>query len=88
MLIGARPHTDWLPPEISRDRRGFLWTGDELRDDDGWPLGRRPVAMETSMPRVLAAGDVRQASVKRVASAVGEGSIAIQLVHGLLAKEQ
>ena len=88
VMIGARPHTGWLPPEVSRDRRGFLWTGDELRDDDGWPLARRPVAMETSMPRVLAAGDVRQASVKRVASAVGEGSIAIQLVHGLLAGEQ
>lgn len=87
VLIGARPYTDWLPPEISRDRRGFLWTGDELRGDDGWPLQRRPVALETSMPRVLAAGDVRQASVKRVASAVGEGSVAIQLVHELLSEE-
>jgi thioredoxin reductase (NADPH) len=87
-LIGARPHTDWLPAEVSRDDRGFLLTGDELDEGNGWPLERRPVALETSMPGVLAVGDVRRASVKRVASAVGEGSIAIQLVHGLLAGGQ
>ena len=88
MLIGARPHTDWLPAEIARDAHGFLLTGEELADDDGWPLERRPLSLETSMPGVLAAGDVRHASVKRVASAVGEGSIAVQLVHSLLADER
>jgi thioredoxin reductase (NADPH) len=69
---------------MARDDRGFLLTGAELGDHD-WPLERGPVPLETSIPRVLAAGDVRRASVKRVASAVGEGSIAIQLVQGLLA---
>jgi thioredoxin reductase (NADPH) len=88
VLIGAHPHTDWLPPEITRDGNGFLLTGDELPDDCGWPLERRPQKFETSMPGVLAAGDVRQASVKRVASAVGEGSIAIQLAQALLADER
>jgi thioredoxin reductase (NADPH) len=84
VLIGARPHVDWLPPEIARDEYGFLLTGTDL-DGHGWPLDRQPLSLETSMPGVLAAGDVRSASVKRVASAVGEGAIAVQLVHGLLA---
>ncbi|HEY4094808.1 MAG TPA: FAD-dependent oxidoreductase [Baekduia sp.] len=84
VLIGARPHTDWLPLDIARDRHGFLYTGDTLPDRNGWPLDRPPSALETSMPGVLAAGDVRHGSVKRVASAVGEGSIAVQLVHDLL----
>ena len=88
VLIGARPHTDWLPEEITRDRRGFLLTGEELSDGDDWPLERRPYSLETGMPAVLAAGDVRHASVKRVASAVGEGSIAIQLVYNLFADER
>ena len=87
VLIGARPHTDWLPGEIARDRHGFLYTGEDLPADHDWPLDRRPLALETSMPGVLAAGDVRHGSVKRVASAVGEGSIAAQLVHALLAEE-
>src|SRR5215210_4280264 len=86
VLIGARPHTDWLPPEIFRDAHGFLLTGDEL-PSEAWPLERRPFTHETSMPGVLAAGDVRRGSVKRVASAVGEGSFAIQLAHSLLAYE-
>ena len=86
VLIGARPHTEWLPGEIGRDAHGFLLTGDEL-SRDAWPLERRPLSHETSMPRVLAAGDVRRGSVKRVASAVGEGSIAIQLAQSLLAYE-
>jgi thioredoxin reductase (NADPH) len=88
VLIGARPHTDWLPGKIVRDERGFLYTGEDLPSDHGWPLERRPLGLETSMPGVLAAGDVRHASVKRVASAVGEGSIAIQLVHNLVADER
>jgi thioredoxin reductase (NADPH) len=84
VLIGARPHTDWLPPAIARDESGFLLTGEELTDGSDWPLQRQPYPLETSMPGVLAAGDVRQASVKRVASAVGEGSIAARLLHNLL----
>jgi thioredoxin reductase (NADPH) len=88
VLIGSRPHTDWLPAEIARDRRGFVLTGDELTDRGDWPLERRPFTLETSMPGVLAAGDVRHASVKRVASAVGEGSIAIQQVQHLFADER
>jgi thioredoxin reductase (NADPH) len=87
VLIGARPRTDWLPGEIARDREGFLFTGEDLPAENEWPLERRPLALETSMPGVLAAGDVRHGSVKRVASAVGEGSIAAQLVHSLRAEE-
>ncbi len=85
VLIGARPRTDWLPEQIARDGQGFLLTGADLADDHRWPLQRRPSLLETSMPGVFASGDVRDGSVKRVASAVGEGSIAIQLVHSLFA---
>jgi thioredoxin reductase (NADPH) len=86
VLIGAEPHTTWLPGEIERDSRGFIVTGPDLLRDDGlpprgWSLGRLPLPMETSMPGVFAAGDVRCGSVKRVASAVGAGAIAIQSVH-------
>jgi thioredoxin reductase (NADPH) len=88
VLIGARPHTDWLPEGIARDPGGFLFTGEEVADGHGWPLERDPLALETCMPGVFAAGDVRHASAKRVASAVGEGSIAIQLVYGLLADDR
>jgi thioredoxin reductase (NADPH) len=84
VLIGARPHVEWLPREIARDSHGFLLTGVDV-DGPDWPLERRPLPLETSMPGVLAAGDVRHASVKRVASAVGEGGTAVQLVHTLLA---
>jgi thioredoxin reductase (NADPH) len=88
LMIGARPRTDWLPEEISRDSRGFVLTGLHLGEDCAWPLERRPFPLETSMPGVLAAGDVRHGAVKRVASAVGEGSIAIQIVHQLVAEER
>jgi thioredoxin reductase (NADPH) len=88
VLIGAEPRTDWLPSEIERDDKGFVLTGqDLLRNEpmlEGWPLERAPLLLETSMPGVFAAGDVRHRSVKRVASAVGEGSIAIQLIHEYL----
>jgi thioredoxin reductase (NADPH) len=88
VMIGARPHTDWLPDEIARDDRGFVLTGADLAAADGrWPLERGPLPLETSMPGVFAAGDVRRESVKRVASAVGEGSIAVQSVHRFLGTE-
>jgi thioredoxin reductase (NADPH) len=83
-MIGARPHTEWLPPSIERDRDGFVLTGQDLSSTTLGALDRPPLALETSLPGVLAVGDVRHGSVKRVASAVGEGSIAIQLVHRLL----
>jgi thioredoxin reductase (NADPH) len=88
LMIGARPRTDWLPPEVARDARGFVLTGSDVGADSGWPLERSPFLLETSMPGVFAAGDARRGAVKRVASAVGDGSIAIQLVHRLLATER
>jgi thioredoxin reductase (NADPH) len=84
VLIGARPQTGWLPAELARDEHGFLFTGEDLARGD-WPLERRPLSLETSMPNILAAGDVRHGSVKRVAAGVGEGSTAVQMVHQLLA---
>ncbi|MGY1823296.1 FAD-dependent oxidoreductase [Geodermatophilus sp. SYSU D00079] len=85
LMIGARPHTEWLPETVDRDDAGFVLTGPDLSDAAVRALGRRPLPLETCVPGVLAAGDVRHGSVKRVASAVGEGSIAIQFVHRLLA---
>ena len=88
VLIGAEPRTQWLPDAVVRDRWGFVVTGADLLADgrlpDGWPLARPPMFLETSLPGVFAVGDVRRGSVKRVASAVGEGSIAIRLVHDYL----
>lgn len=88
VLIGATPSTDWLPPEIQRVGPGYIVTGQDLMNDGQlprhWSLSRPPLLLETSMPRVFAAGDVRHRSVKRVASAVGEGSIAVQLLHQVL----
>lgn len=80
ILIGAKPYTEWLPDEIERDRWGFIVTGRDLPEGP-WSSPGRPLLLETSMLGVFAAGDVRQGSVKRVASAVGEGSMAIRLVH-------
>jgi thioredoxin reductase (NADPH) len=88
LMIGARPHTGWLPAEIDRDAEGFVLTGTDLRDRPAWRLDRSPFLLETSMPGVFAAGDVRHGSVKRVASAVGEGSVAIQLLHRLFAADR
>jgi thioredoxin reductase (NADPH) len=85
LMIGARPHTDWLPETVEQDEDGFILTGPDLSDDAVRALGRAPLPFETSMPGVFAVGDVRHGSVKRVASAVGAGSIAIQGVHRLLA---
>ena len=88
LMIGASPRTDWLPPEVARDSGGFVLTGTDLGEEHGWPLERSPTLLETSVPGLLAAGDVRHGSVGRVAAAVGEGSVAVQTLHGLLAGEQ
>ncbi|MCU1451836.1 MAG: response regulator receiver modulated FAD-dependent pyridine nucleotide-disulfide oxidoreductase [Acidimicrobiales bacterium] len=88
VFIGAAPRTDWLGKEILRDDNGFVLTGPDLIVDGqlpaGWPLERQPYFLETSVPGVFAAGDVRGQSVKRVASAVGEGAMAVTLVHRYL----
>jgi thioredoxin reductase (NADPH) len=85
VFIGASPRTDWLG-EVARDSHGFVLTGTEVTTSDTpWGLARAPFALETSMPGVFAAGDVRQESMKRVASAVGEGAMSIYLVHRYLA---
>jgi thioredoxin reductase (NADPH) len=81
VLIGAHPYTDWLPAEITRDEFGFVVTGSA---GTAWALERPPFMFESTMPGVFAVGDVRSGSVKRVASAVGEGSVAIQNVHQYL----
>jgi thioredoxin reductase (NADPH) len=83
-FIGATPRTDWLPPEIERDEKDFVRTGILLADSPHWTLKRQPFLLETSRPGVFAAGDVRSGSVKRVASAVGEGSMSVQFVHEFL----
>ena len=87
LMIGANPHTDWLPGEIARDPQGFVLTGTDAQASPAWPLEREPFPLETTMPNVLAAGDARHSSVKRVASAVGEGSVAVQFLHRLLAEK-
>jgi thioredoxin reductase (NADPH) len=88
VFIGAEPHTDWLAGVVERDERGFIITGSDLLHDGklprGWPLDRDPFLLETNVPGIFAAGDVRHGSVKRVASGVGEGSIAVQFVHQYL----
>jgi thioredoxin reductase (NADPH) len=87
VFIGAAPRTEWLGAEMVRDPHGFVVTGPELSADPkaAWPLDRAPFALETSIPGVFAAGDVRQHSMKRVASAVGEGAMAVYLTHRYLA---
>jgi thioredoxin reductase (NADPH) len=90
LMTGAEPHTQWLEGCVALDSHGFVKTGVDLTADDlaksRWPLARGPLLLETSRPRVFAVGDVRSGSVKRVASAVGEGSICVQLVHRTLAE--
>jgi thioredoxin reductase (NADPH) len=85
VFIGVEPHTDWLPKEILTDDAGFILTGSELANSTHWSLSRPPFYLETSHPGIFAAGDVRAGSVKRVAAAVGEGSMAIHFVHQVLA---
>ncbi|MEA2159213.1 MAG: thioredoxin reductase [Solirubrobacteraceae bacterium] len=84
VFIGATPRTDWLAGVIKRDERGFVLAGRDVQGD-GWPLNRDPYLLETSVPGVFVAGDVRARSIKRVASAVGEGSMAVSLIHQYLA---
>jgi len=90
VFIGAAPRTDWLDGFVERDDRGFIRTGPDLlregKRPPGWTLERDPYLLETSVPGIFAVGDVRHGSVKRVASSVGEGSIAIQFIHSHLAK--
>lgn len=83
-FIGAVPRTDWLPAEIERDDKGFVRTGTGLAKSSQWTSLRPPFLLETSRPGVFAAGDVRADSIKRVASAVGEGAMAVQFVHEYL----
>ncbi len=89
VFIGAQPGVEWLPPSVLRDEKGFVLAGPDLRRDgkmpEGWNENREPFLLETSVPGVFVAGDVRHGSVKRVASAVGEGSIAVQFAHQYLA---
>jgi thioredoxin reductase (NADPH) len=89
-MAGASPNTEWLRGCVAMDDKGFVLTGSDLHADvlraSKWPLDRHPHLFETNFPRVFAVGDVRATSVKRVASAVGEGSVCIQLVHRALAE--
>lgn len=90
IFIGALPRTDWLAGLVERDERGFVLTGPDLiRNGErpkGWPLDRDPFLLETNIPGIFAVGDVRHGSVKRVASGVGEGSVAVQFIHQYLSK--
>jgi thioredoxin reductase (NADPH) len=85
VFIGALPRTEWLSGVVARDERGFILAGLDAKTDR-WPLERDPFPLETSVPGVLVAGDVRARSIKRVASAVGEGSMAVSLIHQYLAE--
>jgi thioredoxin reductase (NADPH) len=87
LMIGAQPHTEWLPETICRDERGYLLTGSDLPEGH-WPVERPQLMLETSLPGVFAVGDARHGSTKRVASAVGEGSVVIEQVHQLLASAE
>jgi thioredoxin reductase (NADPH) len=90
IFIGALPRTDWLGDTVERDERGFILTGPDLfRNGErprGWTLERDPFLLETNIPGVFAVGDVRHGSIKRVASGVGEGSVAVQFIHQYLSK--
>jgi thioredoxin reductase (NADPH) len=87
-MTGAVPNTRWLDGCVVLDEKGFVKTGPDLSPDDltaaKWPLARPPYLLETSRPGIFAVGDVRSGNVKRVASAVGEGSIAVSFVHQVL----
>jgi thioredoxin reductase (NADPH) len=88
VLIGTEPHTQWLEGTVARDAQGYVLTGRDLdvggTSEPRWPLERAPLLLETSLPGVFAAGDVRHRSLKRVAAATGEGATSIQLVREYL----
>jgi thioredoxin reductase (NADPH) len=84
IFIGADAQTEWLPPQIALDRRGYVLTGPDVSIARAWSLERDPYLLETSVPGIFACGDVRSGPVKRVAAAVGEGSMAIAFVHQYL----
>jgi thioredoxin reductase (NADPH) len=84
IFIGADAETGWLPPEIALDRKGYVLTGPDVRAAGRWSLDRDPYLLETSVPGIFACGDVRSSPVKRVAAAVGEGSMSIAFVHQYL----
>jgi thioredoxin reductase (NADPH) len=89
-MAGASPKTDWLRGSVALDEKGFVLTGRDLPmaidpERNSWPLSRPPFMLETSLPGVFAAGDVRATSIKRVAAAVGEGSAVVSMVHRALA---
>jgi thioredoxin reductase (NADPH) len=90
IFIGARPFTDWLDDQIIKNEKGFIETGRDLQHYENfkkiWKLERNPYLLETSLPGIFAAGDVRAGAMNRVASAVGEGSMAISFVHKYLAE--
>jgi thioredoxin reductase (NADPH) len=89
VFIGQAPRTDWLGDLVERDKTGFVLTGVDLapagEHPRGWPLLRQPFLLETNVPGIFCAGDVRSSSVKRIASAVGEGAMAVRFVHQHLA---
>jgi thioredoxin reductase (NADPH) len=89
VFIGAAPYTEWVAGVLERDPYGFILAGPDLMHDgkppEGWPLERDPYLLETNVPGIFVAGDVRSGSVKRVASAVGQGSVAVMFIHQYLA---
>jgi thioredoxin reductase (NADPH) len=89
-MTGAIPNTEWLQGCVALDDKGFVLAGPDLPGKgalpDGWPLSRAPLHLETSIPGIFAVGDVRSGSAKRVAAAVGEGSVCVQLIHRLLSE--
>ncbi len=86
IFIGARPHTDWLPDQVARDDKGFILTGSSMQSAGYWNLDRTPCDLETSVPGILAAGDVRSGTTKRCGFAVGDGSLAVTCVHRYLSQ--
>ena len=90
IMIGGEPHTEWLPDEVARDEHGYLITGRDLLEqpEAHWAQDRDPLPLETNMPGVFAAGDVRQGSIKRVASGVGEGATVVRLLHEYLREDE